>query len=246
MKNVEPRPGVHQEDLKHIEVKCFALDDFGPKYRVMSKGIPGGFFARRLVNFIQDDRFIREDREDIPISCNHASMVLSQTRVKSARRSMLAIIAYAYPLFTSMASGKASASTPVHYPHTMALRELYCWLLSAITLSSAAGAFPTRWTSCALQPLASKIRRIAALRKIDQGDLPLTCLKPWSDTVYTWRSQKSFEEPYNIFILDLALLPVARAWIFSFLMSWFTPTVGLGCCSITELSYFMAYSLQSL
>lgn len=93
MKNVEPRPGVHQEDLKHIEVKCFALDDFDPKYRVMSKGIPGEFFARKLVNFIQDDRLTREDREDIPISCNHASTVPSQTRVKSARRSILAIIA---------------------------------------------------------------------------------------------------------------------------------------------------------
>lgn len=169
---------MHQEDLKHLEVICFALDGSYPKYRVTSKGIPGGFFARKLVNFIQDDRLTREDREDILISCNHASMVLSQTRAKSARRSMLTIIAYAYPLFTSMASGKASASTPVHFPHTIALRELHYWLLSTITLSSAAGAFPTHWTSyVALQPLANKIRRVAALRKTDQGELPLTCLK---------------------------------------------------------------------
>ena len=42
MKNVELRPSVHQEDLKHIEVKCFALGNFDPKYRVMGKGIPGG------------------------------------------------------------------------------------------------------------------------------------------------------------------------------------------------------------
>ena len=134
---------MHQEDLKHIEVKCFALDDFGPKYRVMSKGIPGGFFARKLVKFTQHDRLTREDREDILILCNHASTVLSQTRVKSARRSMLGIIAYAYSLFTSMASGKASASAPIHFLRTIALRELHYWLLSAITLSSAAGAFPT-------------------------------------------------------------------------------------------------------
>jgi len=179
---------------------------------VTSKGILGGFFARNFVNFIQDDRLTREDREDILISCNHASTVLSQTRVKNARRSMLAIIAYAYPLFTSMASGKASASALVHFPHTIALRELYDWLLSAITLSSAAGAFPTHWTSyLALQPLAGKIRRIAAFRKIDQGDLPLTCLKPWNGAIYTGRSQKSFEEPYDIFIFGLALLAVAGA-----------------------------------
>ena len=138
-------------------------------------------------------------------------LVRFQTRVKSARRSMLAIIAYAYRLFISMAGGKASASAPVHFPHTIALRELHYWLLSAITLSSAAGAFPTRWTSyVALQPLASKIRRIAALRKTDRGDLPLTCLKPWNGAMYTWRSQKSFEEPYDIFIFGLALLSVAH------------------------------------
>lgn len=149
IESTEPRPGVHREDLKHLEVICFALDDFDPRYRVTSKGIPGGVFARKLVNFIQDDRLSEEDREDILISCNHASTMLSQTRVKSARRSLLAVVAYAYPLFTSVASGDASASAPVHFPHTIALRELYYWLLPAITLSSAAGAFPTHWTSYA-------------------------------------------------------------------------------------------------
>lgn len=136
--DITPPQSMHQEDLKHLEVICFALDDFDPKYRVTSKGIPGGFFARKLVNFIQDDRLTREDREDILIPCNHASTVLSQTRIKSARRSMLTIIAYAYPMFTLMASGKASTSTPVHFPRNSSPRvallalvrnysELCCW-----------------------------------------------------------------------------------------------------------------------
>lgn len=113
--DITPPQSMHQEDLKHLEVICFALDDFDPKYRVTSKGIPGGFFARKLVNFIQDDRLTREDREDILIPCNHAN-----------------------PMFTLMASGKASTSTPVHFPRNSSPRvallalvrnysELCCW-----------------------------------------------------------------------------------------------------------------------
>ncbi|OCK73418.1 hypothetical protein K432DRAFT_430602 [Lepidopterella palustris CBS 459.81] len=218
-------------DREHLEVICFALDDFDPDY----------VLARELIDFIQASE---NYREDILIACSPISTILSQTRVKSARRSMLAVISYAYPLFASVASGTAAANAPMHFPHTIALRELYYWLLPAITLSAAAGAFPTHWTAyVALQPLAEEIERIAGLRGVT-GSLTLSRLQPWSGAIYTWRPRKLFREKHGVTVFGLAFLSVGGAFVFSFLMSWFTPTIGLGCRSITEMSYFLLWCLS--
>ncbi|KAL9078060.1 MAG: hypothetical protein Q9157_003028 [Trypethelium eluteriae] len=180
-------------------------------------------------------------------TCRQASVLLRQTRVQNARRSFLAIVSYAASLFITLDSNRGLEQTPVHTPHTVALRELYYWLIPAITLSAANGAFPTAETSYViLRPILDYMKRKGTLRTLPQP------LKLYSGGSYVWRPFKDLSHISGsrsigfscITLLHLAFMSIASAWIMSFLMSWYTPTTGLGCRSITELSYFLVWLLS--
>jgi hypothetical protein len=84
-----------------------------------------------------------DDRTHILTTLSHTATLLTQTHIKSARRAALVVIAYAYPLFNSVASSRAAATALVHFPHTIAL-------------SAAASAWPTEETAdVALWPLVA-------------------------------------------------------------------------------------------
>ncbi|KAI9713065.1 MAG: hypothetical protein M1820_001050 [Bogoriella megaspora] len=178
-------------------------------------------------------------------ACRNANAMLRQTRVQSARRSFLAVVSYAASLFISLDSNRDSGTMSIHVPHTIALRELYYWLIPVITLSAANGAFPTAWTSYAiLHPMVDIINSAGFSCKIQP-------LKSYSGGSYIWRPNKSLRtrspaltpslRSRPMLLLQLSFLSVATAWLFSFLVSWYTPTVGLGCRSITELAYFVTW-----
>ncbi|EON66377.1 hypothetical protein W97_05474 [Coniosporium apollinis CBS 100218] len=169
--------------------------------------------------------------------CHDAAFLLAHNRTSSTRRAALAVIAYAVALFTSLASAMAQNSAAVHTPHTLALRELYYWLISAIALSSATGAFPTEHTAWAdLKPVISAI---------SDSQFNLAPLKPWTGGSYCYRPHKRIKGR-SIPLLGLSILAVGGAWAISFTMSWITPTRGLGCRSFMELGFFAAWVINFL
>lgn len=169
--------------------------------------------------------------------CHDAAFLLAHSRTSSTRRAALAVIAYAVALFTSLASAMAQNSAAVHTPHTLALRELYYWLISAIALSSATGAFPTEHTARAdLKPVISAI---------SDSQFKLAPLKPWTGGSYCYRPHKRIEGR-SIPLLGLSILAVGGAWAISFTMSWITPTRGLGCRSFMELGFFFGWVINFL
>jgi hypothetical protein len=210
---------------KHVAVVLTALNDF-ERSHIRPDRLPFGPLAKTLLD--------RVGEPDIIKKCQEASLLLGTTRTKSARRSALAIIVYSSTLFASLASAQASNSYPVYTPHTIALRELYYWLIPAIILSSAAGAFPTEWTAWkALEPVAQTLH---------PGDraFNLEPLKPWIGAIYIWRPSK-VQSGRSYWWLLVACLSVGLAYITAFCTSWFTPTVGFGCRAWTELGYFLAW-----
>ncbi|KAK4994242.1 hypothetical protein LTR66_005691 [Elasticomyces elasticus] len=246
--------GFSEKDQRHIAIVCFALDDQDFGRTTGGSETQQLTHAGALVHCLNDPA-IRQTKEwtALMAACRQAGILLSQTRSQNARRSALAIIFYASALFISLASSKSSNTMQAHMPHTIALRELYYWLIPAITLSAAVGAFPTPWTAYAiLQPVARTIRACGV-------EFELAALKPWSGGNYVWRPQKNLSKVFptdddcgfcaslrSLRLFSLSFLSVAIAWAMSFTVSWYTPTVGLGCRNITELSYFIIWTLSCL
>ncbi|KAF2094694.1 hypothetical protein NA57DRAFT_79866 [Rhizodiscina lignyota] len=178
-------------------------------------------------------------------ACQHSAFLLAHTRISSTRRSAVAVIAYSVALFTSLSSAMAQNPLPVHTPHTLALRELYYWLIMAVAVSSSTGAFPTEYTEwAALKPVIDVVKK----RKTTLGRV--VSLEGGS---YGHRPQKKMNRE-SFPRLTVAMLSVGVAWVFSFIMSWITPTQGLGCRNFVEIGYlctwivnfFFSYFIQQM
>ncbi|KAF2806392.1 uncharacterized protein BDZ99DRAFT_573913 [Mytilinidion resinicola] len=229
-------PPLTPHALKNLQIVLFALDDFSPSPSILT-----------LLHLLHHPALPPHRREKLLETLAHTATLLTHTRIKSARRAALAVTAYAYPLFTSVASGAAASSTPTHFPHTIALRELYYWLIPTIALSSAAGAWPTEKTAgVALQPLVREVNLVTREVELKGEEMALGTPRPWNGAVYTWRPRKRVRCWEDVGMLGSAFAVVAGAWGFSFVMSVVTPTRGLGCRAVTEVGYFAAWCVNFL
>jgi hypothetical protein len=131
-------------------------------------------------------------------------------------------------------------------PHTLALRQIYYWLFSAIILSVAAGGFADQWSSHAfltqfLDGRLRNLKRAARRRAFHYHDIVLREIEPWDGGNYSWkypkRGQKSQVTGRQIGLLLPAMAAVALPVAIAFVMSWYTPTIGLGDRGIMELSF---------
>lgn len=167
-------------------------------------------------------------------TCRPAAAHLRNNRLSSMRRSVLAVAAYTIILFVSLKMNVEQQSEAVHTPHTIALRELYYWLFSAVALSSAAGAFPTtRSARGFLAPVLTAMR---------DGAPKLRPLGLWSGGSYAFVRSPGGDISLGLVLrLVVAAVMVTGAWVFSFTTSWFTPTRGLGCRSLMELCYLAVW-----
>ncbi|KAJ9635442.1 hypothetical protein H2199_008445 [Coniosporium tulheliwenetii] len=222
-------------DNAALAIICIILDDFefdhGTRYTAETAA------PRKLSEILVSHKDSLEHAARVKFlkKCRDAAFHLADTRTSSTRRAALAVIAYAVALFISLASAMAQNSAAVHTPHTLALRELYYWLISAIALSSATGAFPTEYTArAALKDV---------LPAISDSEFKLAPLKIWTGGSYCYRPHKLIKRR-SIPLLGLSILAVGGAWAFSFTMSWITPTRGLGCRSFMELGFFGAWVLN--
>jgi hypothetical protein len=178
------------------------------------------------------------------------SQELADTRTHNFRRAALAILTYCAAVFSALIQSHSTLQFPYHMPHTLALRELYYWLLLAVILSAAAGGFPSERTS------QFPLRRLwRGLELPAETEPDLNSIDPWTGGNYSWRFHKDLSRATRttdgqvlgkgdarwLLLLLLSILPVVMAATWSFLISWNTPTMGLGDRGIVELSFLLTW-----
>lgn len=247
------RISLEEEDRRDIANVCYALDDFGPEK------LQGRF--SKIIDLLNDPDI--RVRNDTFTAIKVASYNLALVRLNSRLRSSLAVILYCVAIFSALIRTKSMADEAYHQPHTIALRELFYWLLLSIILSSAAGGWPSQWTAhVILNRLGNKLA--------GHDGFHLDEIEPWNGGNYSWHpgnnifcrdSSKawSMRKPFtwavwhpkhfyvssdldrgdrrHMLLLFTAFLSVAMAWTMSFMISWYTPTVGLGGRGICEIVF---------
>lgn len=251
------RISLDEEDRRDIANVCYALDDFGPEK------LQGRF--SKIIDLLNDSDI--RVRDDTLTAIKVASYDLALVRLNSRLHSSLAVIWYCVAIFGALVRTKSTADEAYHQPHTIALRELFYWLLLAVILSSAAGSWPSQWTAhVILNRLGNKL--------VGHDSFHLDEIEPWNGGNYSWHpgnnifcraSSKawSIRKPLtwaiwhpkrfyvssdlesgdrrHILLLFTAFLSVTMAWTISFMISWYTPTVGLGGRGICEIVFILVW-----
>ncbi len=180
-----------------------------------------------------------------------SNLGLTARNIASDRRhnkfhSVLAVLVYGKDVFGALIQAKLDESFQYQMPHTLALRQLYYWLFCAIVLSAAAGGFADQWSSHAflnefLEARLQKLREFAEHRQFTYEDIQLDPIEPWNGGNYNWRyPEQGWRGKMTwrkVLLLLLTTTAVALPVFIAFIMSWYTPTIGLGDRGIVELSF---------
>jgi len=211
-------PRLDDQDVLHLATILFALDDY-PDTHATDMGtvqaLKDGFGKNRKI--------VRQ-----------AAKSLIDLHVKNTLYVTLAIAVYIGSIVSALE--KSRKDPPIFFLHTIALRELYYWLLPAIVLSSIVGGFQTDRTS---KWVLKDTRVLTIFPKFK-----LERLKPWNGGTYSFAVDKK-TAPRKKILWCLAFGAVGCAWASAFLMNWISPTQGLECRGILQLSYGMAWGLNS-
>jgi hypothetical protein len=213
---------------RDVAIILWALDDYEENNRQDDQSISQAL-GESLGNSFQANR--------VEIIKKTASK-LTDIRANNARRIWLAIFGYLAAVSASFLKVKMSNDIEYHLPHTIALRELYYWLIPAIILSSMAGGWPSQWTSFTL------LRELGDCLDCNRLSL-LTPMQPWSGGDYLFRAHGR-GLPGNIVDFILALTAVVLAFSWSFTMSWSTPTIGLGCRGLAEIGFLGTWLISAM
>jgi hypothetical protein len=219
-------------EKKDLSAVSFALDDF-----------ENGTHVKTLLQPLEDKSICDVYHTALQDILSSAARDLADARKHNKLHSTLAILIYGKEVFEALIDSKLDGTFPYHMPHTLALRQIYYWLFLAVILSAAAGGFANQWTSLAILSRFLTERRKALQRLgvsesiIQDHDIILKPLEPWNGGNYSWRHPKVGVSKRSGFLLFLVVLAVALPVVSAFLISWFTPTVGLGDRGIMELSF---------
>jgi len=221
-------------EKKNLTAISFALEDFNNNGKHVKALRPMEVLLRPLENRTTRADHYRALRPILgPAACD-----LANARKHNKLHSTLAILVYGKEVFEALIEAQLDSTFPYHMPHTLALRQIYYWLFLAVILSAAAGGFANQWTSHAILKRFLTERSDALKREIGQSnDIFLEELKPWNGGNYSWRHPKDNASGRSVPLLFLVLLAVTLPVVSAFLISWFTPTVGLGDRGIMELSF---------
>ena len=259
--------GLDLDDQEKVKVRrdianvCYALDDFGPD-RLCDR-------ATKLINSLRYTDVRRRPAAFRSLrAIRAASYEIALARENNALHSALAIILYGVLVFAALLKTRAEGGVAYHQPHTIALRELYYWLLLSIILSSAAGRWSTQWA-----PYKS-LRQLGYEIDASKG-FELVEIEPWNGGNYVWRpynnifrsddsrTRRSLLNPFawalwnqhtfsigpdqqtsdhrHLLHLFIAFLSLGASWALSFMISWRTPTVGIGGRGLCEMAFLVVW-----
>ncbi len=173
---------------------------------------------------------------ELKSACRRAAIDLTTARVNNTRRAVFAILGYLAAITANVIRVDFSGNVPLHYSHTIALRELNYWLITAIILSAAVGGLPSEWTSVGI---------LMELQSKTGLDFHIKRLRPWRGENHTWRPEKDLSrtisgvsDQRHLLLAFLSFASITTAASISFIMSYFSPTKGVGVRSIVELTYW--------
>ncbi|MCJ1384308.1 hypothetical protein MMC17_007424 [Xylographa soralifera] len=219
------------EEKKNLSAVTFALDDY-----------ENGIHLDSLLQPLEDNSCRDVHHRALKGILGSAARDLADARKHNKLHSTLAILIYGKEVFEALIDAKLDGTFPYHMPHTLALRQLYYWLFLAVILSAAAGGFGNQWTSLStLQRFLTE--RHEALQRLGVQDdnksrrIVLEPLKPWNGGNYSWRHCKGGVSKRGWIMFILVIMAVIFPVVSAFLLSWVTPTVGLGDRGIMELSF---------
>lgn len=192
------------------------------------------------------------------------SLDLALARTRNIIPTFAAISVYLAAAFATLLRSDQNSSLIFAQPHTIALRVLCYFLLLQIVLSSAVGGWPSQWTPQSflkklgerLQDHDSEFRQWERLGEVE--------IELWDGGLYTFGPpRRSIAVPLDqhlindtlrfssqahgrrqTLLLSLAFFSLFSSFAIAFLMSWFTPTVGLGGRGIAELTYFSVWIIN--
>lgn len=215
--------GLAETDIWIYAIILYALDDFD-------------FSQNFHHHFEQLLEIAASDHEDLKSACRRAAIDLTIARINNTRRVVAAILGYLTAISANIIRANFSGKVPLHYPHTVALRMMNYWLIAAIILSAAVGGLPSEWTSVGI------LKDLQTKTWLDFG---IKRLKPWTGGNPTWRPEKDLsmtisgvQDRRHLVLALLAVTSVTTTSLVSFIMSYFSPTRGVGIRSIVELTYW--------
>jgi hypothetical protein len=220
--------GLPQTDIWIYSTILYALDDFDYSQNFENH------FQQLMMTANSEYNCLEGSSLNNP--CRRAAIDLTIARVKNTRRAVFAILGYLAAITANIVRADFSGNVPLHYSHTIALREMNYWLITAIILSAAVGGLPSEWTSVGiLTELQSKTTLHFGIKR----------MKPWRGGNHTWRPEKDLSvaisgvaDKRHLVLAFLAFSSVTAAALVAFSMSYFTPTRGVGIRSIVELSFW--------
>lgn len=189
-------------------------------------------------------------QEEAAEACHQAAVQLKVSRVNNTRRAFLALLGYLAAISANILRSVFEDKISLHISHTIALRELYFWLLCIIPLSARVGGLPSEWNSVGvMMDLQSRLNETPG-SNINFG---LGRLEPWTGGNYTWRPIKnvsvklSQRKDYRHLILAiLCFFSVTAAMAMSLSISYNTPTKGFGVRSIVEVSFWAGWCVNAI
>jgi len=209
-------PGLNQKERRELTTILFTLHDYLDTQPTSDRTV----------------RVLVEAWIHNPEAVGKAAKRLNDMRVKNTRRVVVAIIVYIATVFTAW--HRTKDNPPLYYPHRIALRELYYWLLSAIVLSCVAGGFPTDQTA----KWVLEDHHLAYILGLRHQEL-----KPWEGGTYSCAVDRTMDAR-KAWLLLQAFMAVTFSWASAFAMSWISSTPGLECRNILQLCYWMIWTLN--
>lgn len=174
--------------------------------------------------------------------------------VYESSRTYLAISAYLVGLVMAFKDALDTGTNVKPPGNRIAYAMMFSWLIPAVLLSAAIGRFVSRRSSEQIlrrfrpqfnPPQLPLIRRSSIFGRCVTDDDPHEA-QPWDGIIYSYRPQKRVFAVgkggrSSFLLLVLAIMSVFLSVASAFAISWITPTVGLGCRSLSQLFVGIAW-----
>ncbi|KAG4430314.1 hypothetical protein IFR05_014204 [Cadophora sp. M221] len=203
-------------------------------------------------------------RPTFPFALQEAASDIRAATVKEPTRTFLAIAIYLSTVTSAFIKASSDNQALSRPGNRIAFAMLYSWLIPVILLSS----FGNRFTTS--DACIRAIRRFSRHLDLEETELlpkqfsskiigygiyhtsdPQKAA-PWAGAIYVFRPRKAIfwqnvpHFPSPLYLLLCALAPIAIAVVTAVLISYNTPTKGIGCRSITHLSITTMWLLSFL
>ena len=204
-------------------------------------------------------------KADVLHQIKATSQNLALARVRNIFRTSTAIIVYTGAAFSALLRSNSVGGLGYAQPHTIALRVLCYFLILQVMLSAAAEGWTQQWAPQKyMKRLGKRLDDLDDDKTLQWTSLGKKEILPWQGGIYSFRPSKRLfgsrllqqeaergllfpteaRGSQQLLLLICALLSVWASFSIAFMISWFTPTVGLGGRGVAELVFVALWTLN--